>query len=123
MLNRADLFAKKDRRYVDVPVNGTTARLRSLTAAEMRRLRASMIDDKGLANDRAERIPELLTIHTMVDEQGQPVLTEHDLANFDQLDALYVTVLGRAALEHTGWNADYDGEAIMDAVGNSEGTD
>lgn len=119
LLDAARLFAKNERRYTTVEIHGAQARLRSLTAKEMRRIRESLYYPSGLpVPNRIGRIAELLIIHCLVDESGQPVLTEDNLADFDDQDARLVAGLGQAALDHTGWRADYDLSAVDDAKKN-----
>ena len=119
LLDAARLFAKSERRYTTIEVDEIKARMRSLTAKEMRRLRESLYYPSGLpVPNRIGRIAELLVIHCLVDGDGKPVLTEDNLSDFDNQDARLVSALGQAALDHTGWRADYDLSAVDDAKKN-----
>lgn len=116
------LRAGFERRFVtvSVPLIGDV-RLRSLTAAEMRRLRNSLSDDKGeTIKARVERMNELLAVEAIVDESGAPIFTEDDAmgGTFDTLDAAAAKVLFTQIVRHTGFTADSDWKEIEGAAKN-----
>jgi len=105
---------------VTVPLWGDV-RIRSLTHAEMRRLRNSLSDSSGeQIKPRVERISELLAVECIVNDEGELEFTEADAmtGTFDALDGGAARYLFREISEHTGFMADRDWQAVEESAKN-----
>ena len=125
--SKKDFVQPATRRFREVHLggNGRVARIRSLTAGEMRSFRSSLSNVKGeLIRKRAERLQELLIAQCLSTSTGDRILADDDVmgGDFDLLDGGEITSLFAACKEHTGFGADADWQAIEDAAKNSEAT-
>ncbi len=124
MSARERFLQKTKRRYKTVILpDGDPFVIRSLTGAEMRKFRESLVDRKGeLIRARGDRLNELLLVRCLVDDDHQTFLTDEDAmnGNLDDLDGAIVQVLAEQVKGWTGFSTDGDFSAIEDAIKNSE---
>ena len=105
-LNRANLVGAKARRFVEYPVPwdaGSGIRLRSLTAREHGEFEAATLSKKGgLVTERLVEAKRRLIVLTLVDEQGNQILEDSDVAQMESTDARLVNWIYQRALDHLG---------------------
>lgn len=125
-IDRASLLGMTKRRFRTVTLpGGHEARLRSLTNSEMRAFRGSFIGAGAKPiQSRLDRLQQLLVAQSLVDADGNRVLTDEDAmgAAMDDLDGAVVACLFGAAKEHTGFGGDSDWTALESAAKNSDET-
>lgn len=123
MTLRERLNAATKRRFVTVDVdNFGPVRLRSLTAREMRDIRARWTsqtpDDKREQN--AVKLRQYVVAACLVDDDGNTVYTldEVDAGALDDLDGAIVDPVYAAAVMHTGFGQVAEFAKVQDAVKN-----
>jgi hypothetical protein len=97
---REQLLGLTKRRYTDISCGEMTFRLQSLTEAEKSRFEKSILTSKGAIKDDARR---RLLIVTLVDSDGNRLLTDADMRKLSELDGKVSQKLAAAAMEHTGF--------------------
>ena len=95
---REQLLGLTKRRYTDISCGEMTFRLQSLTEAEKSRFEKSILTSKGAIKDDARR---RLLIVTLVDSDGNRLLTDADMRKLSELDGKVSQKLAAAAMEHT----------------------
>lgn len=109
-LKRANLLGAKSRRFVEHPIPWQTPgeaqlgiRLRSLTAREHGEFEAATLSKKGgLVTERLVEAKRRLIVLTLVDEQGNQILDDTDVAQMESTDARLVNWIYQRALDHLG---------------------
>lgn len=109
---REQLLGCSGKRFTEVVLGDTTFRLQSLTEGEKSRFEKSILSKKGVIRDDARR---RLLVRTLVDEDGNRILTDADISALAELDGAITAKLFDAAMEHVGFQAD----EIDELVGNS----
>tara|TARA_B100000530_G_scaffold206897_1_gene132228 strand:- start:2550 stop:2939 length:390 start_codon:yes stop_codon:yes gene_type:complete len=97
---RDALLGMTKRRYAEIKCGDVTFRLQSLTEAEKSRFEKSILTAKGKIKDDARR---RLLVATLVDSDGERLLTDADLRQLSELDGKVSQKLAAAAMEHTGF--------------------
>lgn len=108
------------RRFKEVPLpDGTTVRIRSITAGEWAESDAKNYDRKnGGFSLKGLRESELrLVVLSVVDVEGNPVFTEGDIPQLADIDAGLILPLFAAIKEHSRFK-----QNVEDAIKNSEAT-
>jgi hypothetical protein len=109
LLKREDFVGAKasKRRFETYPVpfdeQKRSVRLRSLSAKEHGEYEVANLSKKGgLIRDRLVEAKRALIALTVVDEQGNPILTETDVASMESTDGRLVAFCYAKACEHCG---------------------
>lgn len=97
---REALLGLTKRRFLEVQCGEMTFRLQSLTEAEKSRFEKAILTSKGSIKDDARR---RLLIATLVDGDGNRLLTDADMRQLSELDGKVSQKLAAAAMEHTGF--------------------
>ncbi len=91
-------------------------RLRSLTAKEQGQYETTTLSKKGgLVTERLIDAKRRLIIMAVVDAQGNPFLTMHDLASMEDTDGLIINQAYKVCAKHVGIGED----EVEDLVKNS----
>lgn len=96
------------RRFATVSIEGLgNVRIRSLTELERSRLEASMRDKRGNLNTTKQvEIKCRVIVAAVVDEEGNQVFTNSDIAQLGQQDSKITNELVEAIQAHCGWSDD-----------------
>lgn len=125
MLTKAELLAKTERRFVEVPLpSGGDVRVRSLKRAEHRAWRKSFQKKNGdLDVDKFEYSDDVLIAMSLVDDKGAELFSIKDALGgcFDDLDDADVNAIRGAVTKLNNMNA-LNRNEIEAAVKNSEAT-
>lgn len=100
----AFLGAGRTRRFKDIPIPGFgMVRIRSLTERDRQSMdRAALSDSGELDEDRVIMARARLVVAVVVGDDGEPFLTEKDVAALEETDAAITTTIEREAMEHCG---------------------
>ena len=112
MSNRASkesLLGAIHRRYIDVAIpqfeHIGTFRIRSLTERERSKYEADCLTAKGVfSKAKLEKQKQRLLILCLVDEEGNQLFSEADMAQMEQLDSLVTGYLFNQCAKHCGFS-------------------
>ncbi len=115
---RAELLAPSQRRFRTVTLpNGQVVRIRNLTEREKSAFEAAILTSKGEPNRaRVADLNRRLIVITLVDGNGDLLLTPADVVALEELDGAITSVLVDAIRDHCGFG---EGD-IEELVKNSE---
>jgi hypothetical protein len=121
-INREQMLAVCQRRYttVDVPCLGEL-RIQSLTAGEMRAIRASLrTKAHELDKERFDKLDALVVAAAWVDDNGNLCVSDDDVMRgfFDRIDGGPWAVITAAVKRHTGWDCGEDWQSVKAAAKN-----
>ena len=121
-VNREQIRAAQDRRFEEVPVPewGGMARVRSLTGRERDEFEASVLREKKKGRGRElnlENYRAKLVAISVVDEQGEPILSERDVAWLGEKNAACLQRICDKANELSGLT-DADVEELVEDFGS-----
>lgn len=113
LATRDQILCAGKRRFREVEVPGWGAfRIRSMTELERSRFEASILDKKGqVASGKLVDQKCRLIVLCVVDENGDPLLTNNDIDTLRQVDSAFTNKLVEAIQEHCGFS-DRDWEEI-----------
>lgn len=117
---RDSILAATKRRFKDVTLwDGSTVRVRSLTAAEWAEIDSKTIDMKkgGLSASGVKTSDLRLFAATVCDADGNPLFGDADLPALGSLDAALVIPVVKEIRDHCGLR-----QTVEDALKNSDPT-
>jgi len=121
-ITREQIQAVCVRRYEVVPVPCLgDMRIQSLTAGEMRAIRATLrTKNHELDRERFDKLDALVVAAEWVDDNGNPCVTDDDVMRgfFDRIDGGPWAVITAAVKRHTGWDCGEDWQAVKAAAKN-----
>jgi len=123
-MDRQRFLSKSKRRYKTLALpDGDAVTIQSLTGAEMRTFRESLVNKKGdLIQARGDKLNELLLVRCLVGDDQQTFLNDADAMGgaLDDLDGAIVMTLAEQCKTWTGFKSDGDFSEIEAAIKNSE---
>lgn len=110
---------KRRYRELTLPTSKMHVRIRSLTEREVSKYQSATYASRGtgLKRSKLEDASRRLIVLCLVDQEGNPILTEADLAGLAEWDAADTGHIYEEAAAHCGLNQN----DIEELVGNSEG--
>ncbi len=121
-LGRDDVMRASARRYREVNLpGGKVARIQSLKASEMRRIRNSMLDRQGETQpERMKRFEDIVVCACLVNGDGELQFTDDDAMNgvLDDVDGMLLSRLYSECAKHTGFAVDIDWQSLEAAAKN-----